>query len=299
MKSLRDFFVLFFFFVLLTYFVMFFRRQEMSSVTDSFGTLTEVSHSDRYFVLCGEDEVCLKLPMENYLVGALAASISAEYETEVLKAQAILLRGTLYKEYLESGNTILDRTKKQDFWSDAQMQNAWGDSYNENLQRCVDAVVSTQGVYMAYDGNPINGFFHAMSAGKTRGLSQAEDGEDFGYLRATTCPENLSAPEYEQEIIIRCCEVGELGECEENGYVISVKRNGEKISGQKLQCELGLQSPAFSWKKEGENYIFTVRGKGHGFGMDQYYANILANKGNGYREILDYFFRNVTYQRVE
>ena len=51
-----------------------------------------------------------------------------------------------------------------------------------------------------------------------------------------------------------------------------------------------LRSTAFSLDCTGENFLFTVRGYGHGVGMSQYGANIMAKSGIGYREILAHYY---------
>lgn len=300
MKSIRDFFILLLFFILMTYFVMFFKRENDSAILDSYEKLSQIPHNGRYFVVCQEKEVSLKLPMENYLVGALAASIPIDYEKEVLKAQAIVLRSTLYTE-LKEQNCLSEGSENADFWTDRQMQSAWGDQYETNLQKCVDAVVETQGIYLSYMGKPVSGFYHGMSAGKTRSAKELSGNGECGYLKETVCADNLSALDFEQITKISADKVGKLGNAQtsETGYVISVERNGELISGQKLRNDLRLASTNVTWEKEGEYYIFTTRGKGHGFGLDQYYGNMLAQKGMDYREIVDYFFADVTYERVE
>ncbi len=300
MKSIRDFFILLLFFILMTYFVMFFKRENDSAILDSYEKLSQIPHNGRYFVVRQEKEVSLKLPMEHYLVGALAASIPIDYEKEVLKAQAIVLRSTLYTE-LKEQNCLFDGSENADFWTDRQMQSAWGDLYETNLQKCVDAVVETQGIYLSYMGKPVSGFYHGMSAGKTRSAKELSGNGEYGYLKETVCADNLSALDFEQITKISADKVGKLGNAQtsEAGYVISVERNGELISGQKLRNDLRLASTNVTWEKEGDHYIFTTRGKGHGFGLDQYYGNVLAQKGMDYREIVDYFFADVTYERVE
>lgn len=300
MKSIKDFFILFLFLILMTYFVMFFKERTDSAILDSYERLSQVSHSDRYFVVRQDEEVSLRLPMENYLVGALAGSICVDYEKEVLKAQAIVLRSTLYGEFRTQESPVFG-AKDGSFWTDRQMQSAWGDQYEENLQKCVDAVVETQGIYLAYEGEPICGFYHGMSAGKTRSGQELSGEGEYGYLKETECADNLSAEDYELVTKIVADGAGELknAQTSKEGYLVSVERNGATVSGQEVREALGLVSTNVKWEKDGKFYLFTTRGKGHGFGLDQYYGNVLAQKGMDYREILDYFFADVTYERVE
>lgn len=307
MKNIRDFFMLFLFFSFMTCFVMFFKRPQDLMLPESYEKLSQLSHKDRYTVIRKDEEICLRLPMENFLVGALAATIPVDYETEMLKAQAILLRSTLccrYEEKKQIGETDGNLTvsaEEWSFWTDRMMQSAWGDQYEANLKKCTDAVLQTQGMYIAYHLQPVEGYFHAMSAGKTRSPKLLSSGDTMGYLKETVCADNLSDLQYEEEIQLPADRTGELSEgtFDEAGYLISVKRDGELISGEQLRDRLGLASSNISWEKEGGNYHFKVRGKGHGFGLDQYYGNRLAQKGKDYREILETFFTDITFQRVE
>lgn len=307
MKNVRDFFILFFFFSLMTYFVMFFKREQDSAMSESYDKLSDISHKDSYVVVWEEKEVRLRLPMEHFLVGALAATIPADYEEEVLKAQAIVLRSALcyrYEKMKQDGHPpfcLVIGPGEWSFWTDRQMQNAWGEQYEAYLQKCTEAVVRTQGMYLTYDSHPVEGFFHAMSAGKTRSGKELSSEEDFSYLKETVCADNLSDSQYEEVIEILATQVGDLSEKTSNeaGYLISVKRNSSVISGEELRVELGLASSNVTWEKEEDIYRFKVRGKGHGFGLDQYYGNCLAQKGKDYREILETFFAEVTFQRVE
>ncbi|MBQ8527525.1 MAG: hypothetical protein IJ429_03540 [Lachnospiraceae bacterium] len=283
-------------------------------ILDMYENLSELPHNNHYYVVWKEEGVTLRLPVENFLVGALAASVSVDYETEVLKAQVILLRSTLMKEYVrqreekkaegkipESQEEICLDREKGAYWTDSDMQNRWGEHYEELLKKCVSAVTETQGIYLQWEGKPISGYYTGMSAGKTRNGQELSGEENKSYLKQTICAENLSAADYMKEYKIDCEEVGSISDAEmnEEGYVLSIIRDGKRISGEELQEDLGLASSNFTWKTEGENYIFRTNGKGHGFGLDQYYGNVLAKKGKDYREIIDYFFADVSCHRME
>lgn len=305
MKNIRDFFLLFFFFSLMTYFIMFLKRQENMMQMEDYHILSALQQNEKYMVICSSDGVTYRLPMEQYLVGALAASIPAEYEPEALKAQAILLRSSLYGKYEKTTGSekerVVELQENELFRSDRQMQQAWKGQYETNLQKCVEAVSLTQGMYLASDGGAIEGFFHAMSAGRTRDESGLSGEEGYCYLKVAECPENLGAQNYEMTQIILQSDVGKLGglQADPAGYVLSLKEDNETVVGEELRSRLGLRSSNYTWEIKGENYIFKVKGSGHGFGMDQYYANRLAKRGMNYREILDYFFEEIDYCRVE
>ncbi len=300
MRNIRDFFLLLLCFSLSAYFILFFKRQENTQILDNYNVLSEFAHNNRYYVVCQEKGVSLELPMENYLVGALAASVPAEYEEELLKAQAIVLRSTLYKKYKEENTDVLN-IQTPEFWPDQMMQNIWGEKYEEYVNKCLDAVVQTQGIYLSYGEEPAEGFYHGMSAGKTRSGKELSGDGEYGYLKVTECPDNLSALDYEKEIKISAKSVGQLDKAvrNEEGYVISLHKDGEQISGEKMSENYGFLSSNFTWEEEGDSYIFKIKGKGHGFGLDQYYGNVLAKKGRDYREILTCFFDGITFERME
>lgn len=268
--------------------------------------LSELPHNGKYYVVLEEEGVNLRLPAENFLIGALAASIPASYEKEVLKAQAILLRSTLFAEYEhgiteENGFCVHMEPDKSSFWTDYKMQSMWGKNYPEYVQKCAEAVAETQGIYLSYNGKAVKGFYHGMSAGRTRDEKELSGSGEYDYLRENMCTDNLSATDYSRVQRIRKTEAGELTErtADEGGYVISVCRDGEKISGEALRESLALASSNFTWEEDGEYYIFTTRGQGHGFGLDQYYGNLLAAEGEDYEQILSYFFADVTFNRME
>ena len=307
MRNIKEFFVLFLFFVWMTCFVMFFKEKTDSEILGNYDSLSEISHNDRYIVAWEENGVNLRLPVEYFLIGALAATIPVDYETEVLKAQTILLRSSLYKKYKDSetqtvGEYALIRgADEMNFWTDREMQSVWGEQYEKNLQKCMEAVIQTQGIYLSYEGHPVRGFYHGMSSGKTRSGEELGGEGNYSYLKTVDCVDNLSASDYETEKVLSvdCVGVLEAEIKNETGYVISVKRDGKLISGEELREDLGAVSVNMTWIKEGDTYLFRMKGKGHGFGLDQYYGNVLAKKGMDYRQILDFFFVNTDYQRME
>ena len=50
--------------------------------------------------------------------------------------------------------------------------------------------------------------------------------------------------------------------------------------------------------KKDESVKITGGGYGHGVGMSQTAANVMAEQGYDYRKILDYFFKNITIENL-
>lgn len=324
----KDFFSILLFLFLFTYFAVSFKdqkeelkknREERNTVETAekgvsadqkilaiYEQLSDLPHNGKYYVVWEDEGINLRLPLENFLIGALASSIPVTYEKEVLKAQAILLRSTLCMEYEkrekeENAFCVHIGSDKCSFWTDYKMQSMWGKNYPEYVQKCAEAVAETQGIYLSYNAKAVKGFYHGMSAGQTRDEKELSGSGEYDYLKMNICTDNLSAADYIVKQRIKRKEAGELTgmTADEEGYVISVYRNGEEISGEALRKILELESSNFTWEEDGEYYIFTTKGRGHGFGLDQYYGNVLAAEGEDYEQILDYFFADVTFKRME
>ena len=74
------------------------------------------------------------------------------------------------------------------------------------------------------------------------------------------------------------------------GYVEWVQWNDQRISGEKVQELFSLPSSSFSIEEQKRDVVITVKGVGHGYGMSQYTANLMAQRGDNFYTILAYFF---------
>lgn len=76
----------------------------------------------------------------------------------------------------------------------------------------------------------------------------------------------------------------------ESGRVDSVLIGGQSVTGGELRQAFLLRSTAFTLEYTGEVFRFTVTGFGHGVGMSQYGANVMAQNGADYKEILAHYY---------
>ena len=83
----------------------------------------------------------------------------------------------------------------------------------------------------------------------------------------------------------------------DGNYVYEVDIDGQTtISGRKMREGVfgyNLKSAAFDVHYDGSDFIFTTYGYGHGVGMSQNGANILAKQGYSYTQILKYYFTGI------
>lgn len=262
-------------------------------------------------LIYGED--ILSLPMEEYLIGVVAAEMPASFQPEALKAQAVAARS--YALYCiasgkhDSGRICADFRCCQAWSEDESLRSRWGADYDKYRQAVSQAVQATAGQYLSYEGQAIFAAFHSSSAGAT---------EDCGaiwsplpYLVSVSSPETaqtvpgfvsqveLSPLDFRDTILSACPEADMSGDAsawlgaiepEASGRVASVEIGGSSISGEKLRSLFSLRSTAFSLEYTGSAFLFTVKGHGHGVGMSQYGAEHMAAEGQSYAQILAHYY---------
>ena len=65
---------------------------------------------------------------------------------------------------------------------------------------------------------------------------------------------------------------------------------GQILSGTELREIFSLPSANFTVFSKDDAVIFTTTGKGHGVGMSQFGANMMAKEGKSFEEILSHYY---------
>ncbi len=239
-----------------------------------------------------------------YICGVVACVMPVEYEDEALKAQAV----ASYTLLQYSGKTAAS-TDTQPFLTKAQMRKQWGRDYQTNYTRLKALVDSVAGEYLTFDGEPVLAAYHSMSCGMTEYGANVWNG-DYPYLvpvesRGDTEAEQLcSSAVFNSDNFSSICReklgvnpqgnpsqwVGEYTRSN-SGYVMNVNLCGKKMTGQKIRNAFGLCSSCFTLKYIGNEFVFDVKGLGHGVGMSQFGANQMALEGLSYRDILATYYK--------
>ena len=117
------------------------------------------------------------LPLEDYVFGALAAEMPANYAPEALKCQAVAARTRAVAQSRAFGGNgcvrhpdcdiCTDSACCQAYQTDAQLQARWGSEYVVLRARIDRAVRATDGLLLTSGGLPIEVLYHACSGGKT------------------------------------------------------------------------------------------------------------------------------------
>lgn len=115
-----------------------------------------------------------EIKLDEYLLGVVSAEMPADFELEALKAQAVVARTyTIYKIVHNNGKhtgvDICDSSTCCQAWISKENRLArWDEDKREsNWNKITEAVNSTAGKIITYNGEPINAFFHSNSGGST------------------------------------------------------------------------------------------------------------------------------------
>lgn len=93
---------------------------------------------------------------------------------------------------------------------------------------------------------------------------------------------------------------GEIGEpiYEDWGGVASLPVGSKSLGGVEVRRLLGLRSARFSLERGEGSVTFVTSGYGHGVGMSQQGANLLAQQGSSYADILAHYYPGTRIERL-
>ena len=261
-----------------------------------------------------------ELDLDEYLYGVVSSEMPAKFEIEALKAQAVVARTytiyqTMYNSSKHTDADICDNYACCQAWISKEERMAkWGqDEAEGNWNKIVEAVNSTTGKIVAYNGKPINAFFHANSGGMTESSLNIWGGIDYPYLKSVETAGENEYSQYSSQVKITKeellnkmkekypdCEIDfsqtdciKIQEYTTSGRVKTIKIGNKEIAGTEARTILGLKSTNFSVVIEGEEIIFSVTGYGHGVGMSQTGADSMAKTGANYETIIKHFYTGV------
>lgn len=141
-----------------------------------------------------------RMPMEEYLIGALAASINPAYEPEALKAQAVILRTMVYKQYRSRDNKSSEEVNadklQQAYMTPRRMKEYWGADFERYYDKLRTAVNETQGCIIQYENIAVDTPYFLLSAGRTRNGKEAFGSQDYPHLQAVESGADMMAQNY-------------------------------------------------------------------------------------------------------
>lgn len=258
------------------------------------------------------ENITRELPMEEYLAGVLAGEASIETELEALKAQAVVSRTFAVRNlgrHAREGFDFCSTTHCQRFvLPKARL--------HTKTRQAVEATRSE--ILLDRVNQPADVYFHAACGGVTANLETLWGGEAPVYLRGVRDDFCTSMPHRNWTQTISAVQLIKALQSDERTNAGSPLKNltvskrdatgrAEEITieaGRRLTVRgwdfklivgraLGWQmvkSSRFEISRNGDNFIFRGSGFGHGLGLCQEGAHVMATRRMNYRQIVSFYF---------
>jgi len=262
-------------------------------------------------VLMPNGEV-VRLLLEDYLLGVVAAEMPAEFEVEALKAQAVAARTYAAKRLSQNNISSLgydvDTTVQTQAWlSDTQMREKWGWlNYWRYKSKLNKAVIGTRSMVLVANGDYIEAVYHSSSGRKQTERSEEVWSSPRPYLQNVSSGE-ANLQRYVKSVSFTYQELyKKLGSMDSPrsltsgdfqvlvktsvGRAKSVRVLGKIYTAPQLRILLGLSSTDMEWVVQPERLTITTYGNGHAVGMSQWGANDLAKRKIKVEEILMHYY---------
>lgn len=252
------------------------------------------------------------LPMEDYVLGVMNTEGTLEAEPEALKALAVAIRTYAVRNrgrHAKDGFDFCSTTHCQRFGGSA----ARADS------RTADAVRATAGqVLFDHSGHTADSYFGASCGGETANLGTLWGKHPPEYLQGVRDEFCVTGPHATwTDVISRAdllralqsdarTDIGSsldqivVAKRDESGRAEFIKLEGEldkTIRGWDFKIIVGrvlgwnlLKSSRFEVSRNGSNFVFRGSGFGHGLGLCQEGAHVMAARGASYERILEKYF---------
>lgn len=264
----------------------------------------EFKENKTYVTIYRKKGTVEQIELEEYLVGVVAAEMPASFNSEALKAQAVLARTYALKK-ISKGEKLTDTVSTQAYIDKNEMQNKWGNEYSKYYNKIVSAVNSTKGQVVKYNGNYIEALYHSTSNGKTENAKEVW-GQDIPYLKSVDSSWDKKTTSYlkienkEFNTLMKVLGINfdkntniEILSRDESGRVSEVKVADKTYTGVEFRTLLNLRSADFDISVTDNGVEIITRGYGHGVGMSQYGANEMAKLGYNYKDIINHYYTNV------
>ena len=256
------------------------------------------------------------MDLEAYILRVVLGEVPSGFEDEALKAQAVAARTyTLYcgqaSDRHPMGAVCTDYRCCQAYREPEDYLDQGGTE--AGLQKVRQAVMSTAGEVLYYDGELIVATYFASSGGVTEDAEEVW-GQALPYLVPVESPGEEDSGYYDEEKSFTAEEFQKIlgrtlngspeswfGRVYESlGDGVGVIRIGGRLySGTEIRSMFGLRSTVFTVIATSNSVTFRTRGYGHRVGMSQYGADAMAAGGSTYEQILAHYYRGTTLEQYQ
>lgn len=271
------------------------------------------------------------LPLEEYLVGVVAAEMPANFAPEALKAQAVAARTYTVRRMFRYGAKPADAHGNAEICTDPVHCQAWSGRdelkakwgrvrYYINIAKIEQAVKMTEGQVITYNRALIEPVYHGSCGG--HGTENSEDvwNNPVPYLRGVNCSseyrvaDQVLVKDFDQAQMVSLLQKAGMNAApaaaaggtlmaplkkSPQGRLQEARVLGQVMTGARLRQVLGMTSTLLQWEAAGGKIRVTSIGKGHAVGLCQFGANGMALDGQDYRKIISHYYTGVQIQKLK
>lgn len=261
-------------------------------------------YDDNLFLSATESKLKIinEVDLEKYIAGVVESEGGPKAHNEYYKTQAILCRTYAlnhFDRHILDGYNLCDGVHCQAYYAHCHK--------NTDIKL---AASSTKGLVLVDTSlNLISSSFHSNSGGQT---ANSEDVwlKPLSYLRSVPDSFSLSGRnafwtkkipiwKWRQYLINNGIKVDYPGYTHDDLQFWQPNRkrnyefNGDSIPLKTIRIDWKLRSAFFSLVREGNQLVFKGKGYGHGVGLSQEGAMIMAQMNMNYRDIIMFYYKNI------
>ena len=251
--------------------------QHLEDITEPSVTETETEQTGRFVsvLLSDGNTVCMEL--NDYLTGVVLGEMPASFETEALKAQAVVARTYTLKRQLaahkHNGGAVCTDSSCCQAYCTEEAYLAAGNT-REHLNKVKRAVSDTEYAVLLYDGALIDATYFSCAGDRTE-AAVAVWGTDVPYLQSVESPGEEMSRHYVDSVVFTAeefmerinenltgppeCWIGEITYTD-GGGVDTIQIAGKEHQGTRLRQQLGLRSTDFQITAIGNTVTVTTKG---------------------------------------
>lgn len=295
--------------------------------------VSEITNENKDILLDGKNIIKVNITKENrieevqieeYVKSVVSGEMLVSFDDEALKAQAIAARTYIAAKRLRpcniaNGGDVCDTTHCQVYINKDVRLEQWGSNAEEYWNKISNAVDNTKGMVLTYNNELVlYPQFFSTSSGMTENavdvfsnsvpylVSTESKGEEIAPKYETEFPFNI--PEFVNKINDKYKEASITSENLKNnieilsrsvaGGIKELRIGKTKVKGLDFRLALGLSSTNFEYVINENEIVFKCKGYGHGVGMDQWGANVMAKSGADYKDILTHYYTGVEISKL-
>ncbi len=284
-----------------------------------------IKGNDKAKVYRTKEKKIQEISVEEYVLGVVSSEMPAKFEKEALKAQAIAARTFYYSKRLKNcnlsnGGEICDGVHCQAYMNKQERMSKWDNKdRNTNYQKIKKAVKETKGEVLTYKGKLVlYPQFFSTSSGKTENSEDVFSGE-VPYLKSINSLGEEISPVYESQKELKnkdfiniinlkykraklteknLKESIDIKSRTDGGSVNEIKIGKTIISGVEFRKLFDLRSANFTIEYLKDKVKIKCKGNGHGVGMSQWGANVMAKEGKKYDDILKHYYTGIEIGKI-